>query len=116
MTTTDMPTMSVRSLTRATDRDHYFLVAFDSPEELYQHIVIILPEVTEPTWVLSPGARKVTRSNTLALALPSLTALTPDLARQLSGMVTDFFGLYRWTRADREAGNLTRGDRVALPW
>lgn len=111
-----IPTMSVKNVTKALDRDHYVLTAYDSDERWNFKVVVVLPEINEPTWVLRPGTRKVTRQNVLALAVPSLEALTLDLAQAHTRMGTDYITVHTLPRENRRAGSLAKGERVRMGW
>lgn len=112
-----MPTMPVRAITKARERRHYIVTAYDSIEPRQFKIVVVLPELAEPTWVLRPGARKASSRNAvMALAVPALDALTLDLAQSLTRVATDYITVHDFPRADRVAGRLAKGSRVPAPW
>lgn len=112
----DLPLLSAKSLRDAVDLDHYLLGAYDTSEQWNLKAVVIAPDLTEPTWVVRPGAKKATRRSILALALPSLDALTLDLAQRLVCVLTEYVTVRRWDRLDRVKGNVVRGDLVPAPW
>lgn len=109
-------TMSVKDIKNALSKTHYIVAAYDSQETFNQHIVVVLPEVSEPTWVLRPGARKPTRRNVLALAVPSIDALTLDLSQSLTRMVTDYITVREFPEFAREGGFIEAGRPVSMPW
>lgn len=110
------PTMSVTAIRNALSLDHYVLAAYDSIEERNLKIVVIMPGLAEPTWVLRPRARAATPSNVMALALPSLAALTLELAQAHTRMHIDYITIYELTRNSRSKGHVERGPAVPVPW
>ncbi|KJR10566.1 hypothetical protein [Gordonia sihwensis] len=79
--------------------EHYLVAPYASIEPHFQNLVIVDPSLTEPTWLLRAGTRKVSRRNIVALLLPTLDHLTLELAQSLTHMVTDYIGI-RETPAD----------------
>lgn len=114
--TTAPPTMSVTAIRNALLLDHYVLAAYDSIEERNLKIVVIMPGLAEPTWVLRPRARAVTPGSVMALALPSLAALTLELAQTHTRMRIDYITIYELTRNSRSKGRVERGPAVPVPW
>lgn len=105
-------TMRIGSVTRAIDRDHYLVAAYDSIEHFNQHIVVVLPDLAELTWVLRSGARTVRRSNVMALAVPSLETLTLPIARQLTRVATDYITVREFPLEYRRRGIVRPGALV----
>ncbi|WP_042378745.1 hypothetical protein [Gordonia alkanivorans] len=93
--------------------DHYLVAPYASIEGHYQRVVVIDPSVPEPTWLVRPRARVADRRTVLALVLPALSALTLDLARQLTSIHTDYIGVRVWPRTERAAGRMD-AHRLAL--
>ena len=86
--------------------DHYLLSGYASIEEWQQRIVIVDPALSEVTWLLRAGTRKVKRSNVLALIVPTLAALTYDLAVAHTNVATDYQGLREWPLERRSCGDM----------
>lgn len=115
-TATELPTIRVGAIRNAIDLDHYSVAAYDSIEEWQQKIVVVMPDLDGPTWVLRPGARSVNRRNIMALAVPTLEALTLDLAQRLTNMGTDYITV-RVLPADlRRQGRVRGTTPVRMPW
>lgn len=102
-------TMRVRDISGALDRPHYLVAAYDSTEQFNQRVVVVVDSLTEPAWVLRPDARSAGRRGSLALAVPSLDALTLHVAQQLTRVVTDYIVVREWATADRAAGRWQAG-------
>lgn len=113
-TSTTISTMQVQDIKNAIDLDHYTLAAYDSTESWQLRIVVVIPDLEEPAWVLMPRQRKPSR--TAPLAIPSLEALTLELAKQATRMSTDYIGLRALAREDRAAGRVRAGVPVTPPW
>ena len=112
----DTPHISVRRLTKAVERSHYLVAAFGSTEAMRQKVVVITDDVAEPTWVLRPGTRAIKQSNIMALALPSLSDLTLELAQAHTRMVTSFITLHEFPVENRRRGIVAPGRRLHTPW
>lgn len=98
------------------DLDHYTVAAYDSTETMNLRIVVIVPDVTEPTWILRPRARSARRSNIMALALPNLDALTLALARRLTHIGTDYIVVRECLAEARAKNKIQPGRAVRMPW
>lgn len=116
MTREELPVMSAKAVKNAIDLDHYVLAAYDSIEAWNLKIVVVIPDIEAPTWVLAPRARKASRKSILALAVPSLEALTLEIAKTHTGMGTDYITLHTLDRVDRRAGRVAKGRPVQVPW
>ena len=92
--------------TNRTGQAHYLLSAYASIEPFTQVIVVIDPTVSEPTLLLRPRARRATRSNVLALAVPNLAAITRDIATTVTHVVAPYFGVREWPVEQRRAGTM----------
>lgn len=87
--------------------DHYLLSAYGSIEAWQQHIVVIVPGLEEPAYVLAPRARNASKArNRHALALPSLSALTSEMAAEVTHTLAPYFEARHWPREERAAGRL----------
>lgn len=84
---------------------HLLIAPYASIEQHFQRVVIIDRTVAEPTWLVTARARRRRRSNTYALILPNLTALTLDLATAHTQVVTDYIGVRLWSLAERQRAN-----------
>lgn len=113
---TTTPTMPVTALKSASHLTHYLVAAYDSSEAFNQHILVVDPTLTEPTWVLRPRTTKLTRRNIMALAVPNLQALTLRLAQQLTHMVTNYITVREFPLANRRKGMVAAGPLVPTPW
>lgn len=111
-----MPLLSVSRLERAIDLEHYLLAPSDSIEPWQWKIVVVVPSLAEPTWVVKPRARQASRRSIMALAVPSLEDLTLDLAQAHTSLVSDYITLYEFPRESRRRGAIERGARVSVPW
>lgn len=112
-----LPKMSVSAISHAIDRDHYIVAPHDTIETWQMKILVVIPGLDSPTWVVKPRTRTVTRRSVLALAVPSLDAFTVEMAQQLTREVTDYITLYEWPRSTRQKGAfLPRGPQVPAPW
>lgn len=95
---------------------HYILTPYASEEQHYIRIIVIDPAIGGPTWLVSRG-QTATRKNTLALSLPNIQRLTPDLAVACTGVCATHFGLWEWHATDRRRGKLPdlfRAKRLVL--
>ena len=90
---------------RLADLDHYSFAAYASIEQHTQTVVIVDPNVTEPTFLLAPGTRKVSRRNIVAVAVPSLDAIDRPLAIAITHVAASFFGLRSWPADMRQRGD-----------
>lgn len=86
-------TKALKASGRFLNLRHYTIASYASTETFTQRLVIVDPAVTEPTWLMRPGTSKVVRRNVIALLLPTLDALTLDLAQTMTGVVTDYIGV-----------------------
>lgn len=115
----DIPTLSVtlfRKL-KPVRFAHYLVAGYDSVEQWQWAILVVVPSLTEPTWVLAPRARNANRRRSrMALAVPSLDAFTLDHAQTLVSLITDFITISEWSETDRRAGRMVRGARVTPAW
>lgn len=106
--TVDFPTMPVSALKNALNMDHYTLAPDDTMELWQLKIVVVDPSLSEPTWVLRPRARKAHRGSIMALAVPSLNALTLEAAQRLTSRVTKHIVVRPLSRENRRKGRLVR--------
>ncbi|WP_345478105.1 hypothetical protein [Nesterenkonia rhizosphaerae] len=81
--------------------DHFLAAAYASTENLNQRIIVVDPEITEPTLLLRPRTAKVKRSNVLALVVPSLRSLTLPIVRSVTGVDTTYTAVRTWPQAER---------------
>lgn len=98
-------TTAERKSRRYLHLDHYILTPYASEEQHYIRIIVIDPAIGGPTWLVTRG-QIATRKNTLALSLPGIQALTPDLAITCTGVQATHFGLWEWHATDRRRGQL----------
>ncbi len=94
--------------------DHYLIAAYASVEQHFQRVVIIDPTLTEPTWLVRPRAVTLRPGNVVALMLPDLQALDLDLARQHTGILTDYIGIRAWSREARTGGRVVYANDLPL--
>lgn len=94
--------------------DHYLIAAYASTEQHFQRVVIIDPTLTGPTWLIRPRAVTLRRSNVVALMLPRLQALSLDLARQHTGILTDYIGIRAWSREARTGSRVVYANDLPL--
>lgn len=107
-------TIRLAALSPAIDRAHYLVAAYDSIERWQQKIVVIVPEISEASWVLAPGTRTARKAvNRMALAVPSLQSLTLEVLQALTNVATDFMTVRAWSREDRAAGRTVPGAIVS---
>lgn len=108
--------MPVTAIKNAIALPHYTVGAYDTMEAWNTKIVVVVNGLDGPTWVLRPGCRKVTRRNILALAVPSLDALTLPLVQRLTGVLTDYIVVRDLPVENRRKG-LVKGTTVRpMPW
>lgn len=114
-----LPVLSVRDIRNAADLDHYTLGAYDTTEPWQLRIIVVIPGLAAPAWVVPPRTRKGQARRprkTLALALPNLSALTLEMAQAHTNVVTDFMGVREFSHADRTVGRIRAGALVPVPW
>lgn len=102
----------VRSLWRLVECDHYFVAAYDSIERWNQHVVVVVPDLTQPVFILTRGGRVPRRRNIMAVAIPSLEHLTLAMGQQITGVRTDYIAVRDWSEAHRRAGTWKPGNLV----
>lgn len=86
--------------------DHYLLAPYGSTEQHFQHIIVIDPAATEPTYLMRPRTRKPKPQHRLALVLPKLNYLTSGLATDYTRITATYWWLRTWTPTARSQGNL----------
>lgn len=94
----------------------YILAPHDTIEPWRWSIIVTVPSLTAPTWLLPKGKRTVTRANVAALALPSLEWLTLGAAQVVSHEHSTMHRLYEMRRAGGSDLGSMRGDLVPLDW
>lgn len=93
----DMPHMSMSEFNYTVVRDmkrlpfakrpQYLLCPYDSTEPHFRKVVVVTDRVTEPTVIRNRGTRSNWRP--MAVAVPSLAAVTVELAQAITRIVTD---------------------------
>lgn len=102
-------------LKRAVEYDHYLVAPYNSSEEFYWRIIVVVPDLASPCWVTRTKRSKIrSGSPDLVLAVPSLDDLDRYLLESLTGIANAFYYLYEFRREDRVLGRCRRGDKVAV--
>ena len=110
---TSLPQIPVRKITRALERDHYVVAAYDSIEPFNQHVLVVTDDVVEPSLIVRRVSRgQPKRSNVFGMAIPMLVSFTLPLARELVRVETDYITVRRWERAVRRQGVKRAGTLV----
>lgn len=113
---TQIGAIGAKDLTDAINLQHLLLAPHDTIEVWQMRIVVINPAHPEPAWVMTRRGGKPNPRKALALSVPTIEALTLDLAQQLCGTLDSYFGVHDWPQDFRREGNTWPGRRITPPW
>ena len=92
--------------------DHYLICAYDY-EEGKAKVLVVDPDIEEPTLMLKPHASRATSSNILALVVPSRIGIKLEDLQTLTRVVASYFQYLPWTEQERREGR--KFDRKERP-